>query len=284
VGKVDLHIHTTASDGRFTPAEIVRKASEKGLVYIAICDHDSIEGVIPAQEAAKSCRGITVIGGVEINTDIAAGELHILGYYCDCNNIELSNNLERLRNSRIERARKMIEKLRSLGMNIEYARVRELAGTGSIGRPHVAQAMLEKGYIANLKEAFNKYISRGGPAYVERDKITPVEATKLILQAGGIPVLAHPFTFENPEPLIKELKSAGLLGMEVYYGSYSPEQVNELLGMAMKHGLIPTGGSDFHGLDTSVEPQLGVVEVPLEAAEHLVALYRKRQSEKPGVA
>jgi 3',5'-nucleoside bisphosphate phosphatase len=276
VGKVDLHIHTTASDGRFSPAEIVRKAAEKGLVYIALCDHDSIEGVRPAQQAAANYPGLTVIGGVEINTDIPAGELHVLGYYCDCDNVELKNSLERLRKTRIERAIKMIEKLKGLGINIEYSRVRELAGTGSVGRPHIAQAMLEKGYISSLREAFNKYISRGGPAYVERDKITPVEAVQLILSAGGIPVMAHPLTFDNPEPLIKELKSAGLMGLEVYYGSYYPEQVNELLVMAVKYDLIATGGSDFHGLDSTFEPQLGLVEVPIEAAERLIALSRKR--------
>jgi 3',5'-nucleoside bisphosphate phosphatase len=276
VGKVDLHIHTTASDGRFSPEEIVRKAAEKGLVYIALCDHDSMEGVIPAQTASRNYPGLTVIGGVEINTDIPAGELHVLGYYCDSDNAELRSNLERLRASRIERAQKMIAKLKGLGINIEYSRVRELAGTGSVGRPHIAQAMLEKGYIFNLREAFNKYISRGGPAYVERDKITPAGAVQLILRAGGIPVLAHPLTFEDPEPLVKELKSAGLMGIETYYGSYSFEQVNELLGLAVKYDLIPTGGSDFHGLDSASEPQLGTVEVPLEIAERLVALSRRR--------
>ena len=275
MGKVDLHIHTTASDGKFTPAEIVRKSQASGLVYIAICDHDSIEGVIPAQEVARSLSGITVISGVEINTDIPAGELHILGYSLDCNNLELKTTLERLRNSRIERARTMIAKLRSLGINIDYARVRELAGTGSVGRPHIAQAMQEKGYINTLKEAFIKYISRGGPAYVERDKITPVEATQLILRAKGIPVMAHPYTCENPETFIRELKSAGLRGLEVYYGSYATEQVQELLRMANQYDLIPTGGSDFHGLNGLNEPPLGTVEVPLESAERLIALARE---------
>jgi predicted metal-dependent phosphoesterase TrpH len=272
VGKVDLHIHTSASDGRFSPAEIVRRASEAGLAFIAICDHDSIEGVVPAQSAALDFPGLTVIGGVEINTDIPAGELHLLGYFCDCQHAELAATLATLRSSRVERAIRMIKKLKGLGMRIDYERVEELAGKGSVGRPHIAQALLEKGYILSLREAFIKYLGRGGPAYIERDKITPAEATGLILRAGGIPVMAHPFTFDKPEALIGELKGQGLKGLEVYYGSYSPEQVRQLLDWSLKYDLIATGGSDYHGLDAGAEPPLGTVEVPLEAAQCLIAL------------
>jgi predicted metal-dependent phosphoesterase TrpH len=273
MSKVDLHIHTTASDGKFSPAEIVLKAQNSGLEYIAITDHDSIDGVVPARETAGNISGITVIGGVEINTDIPAGELHILGYFIDINNPELTATLERLRNSRKERARKMVGKLNALGIKIDYGRVQELAGTGSIGRPHVAEAMLEKGYISTIKDAFNKYIGRGGPAYVERDKITPADATRLILRAQGIPVLAHPLFCEEPAKKIVELKLAGLMGLEIYYIGYSPEQINGLLTLAQKYNLISTGGSDFHGLDTIAEPPLGTVEVPLECAERLIQLH-----------
>jgi len=275
VSKVDLHIHTTASDGKFTPAEIVRKAREAGLTYIAICDHDSIEGVAPAQEAASKNPGITVIGGVEVNTDIPAGELHLLGYFYDRNNIELKQTLVKLRESRIERAQKMINKLRKMGIKIDFVRVQELAGNGSIGRPHIAQAMLEKGYINSFREAFMNYINRGGPAYVERDKVTPAEAIQLILRSGGLPVLAHPLTFDNFEAIIAELKPAGLVGMEVYYNNYSSEQIKNLLRIAVKFSLIPTGGSDYHGLDSMNEAPLGTVEVPLESAERLIALSRQ---------
>ncbi len=274
MSKVDLHIHTTASDGKFTPAEIVRKAREAGLTYIAICDHDSIEGVDPAQEAASKNPGITVIGGVEINTDIPAGELHLLGYFYDSNNLELKQTLEKLRKSRIERAQKMINKLRKMGIKIDFVRVEELAGVGSIGRPHIAQAMLEKGYINSFREAFINYINRGGPAYVERDKVTPTEAIQLIIRSGGLPVLAHPLTFDNFEATIAELKPAGLVGMEVYYNNYSSEQIKNLLRIAVKFNLIPTGGSDYHGLDCMNEAPLGTVEVPLESAERLIALSR----------
>jgi 3',5'-nucleoside bisphosphate phosphatase len=275
VSKVDLHIHTTASDGKYAPAAIVRMALACGLRYIAICDHDSMEGILPAQKEAASDPNITVIAGVEINTDTSAGELHILGYLMESSNGELKVTLERLRNSRILRAQKMIDKLWKLGVHLEYERVRQIAGDGSIGRPHVAQAMLEKGYINSLKEAFMKYISRGGPAYVERDKITPAEATQLISSAHGVPVLAHPLTCVDPEPIIRDLASEGLQGLEVYYSTYSPEQIDNLLKLADKYGLIATGGSDFHGLDNLNEPQLGTVEVPLESVDRLIYLARR---------
>jgi 3',5'-nucleoside bisphosphate phosphatase len=275
VGKVDLHIHTTASDGKYTPAEIVRKARECGLTDIAICDHDSFEGVIPAQAAALKYPGLNVISGVEINTDTSLGELHILGFFIDCKSQELDSVLKRLRTSRIERASRMVEKLHRLGINIDPERVREIAGEGSVGRPHIAQAMYEKGYVFSLQDAFAKYISRGGPAYVERDKTTPAEAIQLILRAKGIPALAHPFTSENPEPLIRELKTSGLMGLEVFYGNYDSSQIQELLRLAYKYDLVPTGGSDFHGLDNLSEPPLGTVNVPVETVKRLTALARR---------
>jgi len=272
VGKVDLHIHTSVSDGRFKPSEIVRKAKDAGLVYIAICDHDSLDGIEEARRTAASIKGIEVLEGVEINTDIPAGELHMLGYCCDIENEEIQSVLETLRTSRVERAVKMIKKLRGLGIKIDYERVEELAGGGSVGRPHIAQAMLEKGYINSFKEAFIRFIGHDCPAYVERNKITPAEATHLITRARGIPVLAHPFTFNDPEKMVSELICEGLKGIEVYYGSYTPEQVQTLLGWANKYSLIPTGGSDFHGLDSNVEIPLGTVEVPLESVKRLLAM------------
>lgn len=272
MGEVDLHIHTTASDGKFTPAAIVSKSCESRLTHIAICDHDSIEGVIPAQIAAKNYSGINVISGVEINTDTALGELHILGYLIDCSHPELVFILNRLRNSRIERASKIIEKLHRLGVNIDLERVKEIAGEGAIGRPHIAQVMYERGYVYSLQDAFEKYISRGSPAYVERDKTTPMEAIQLIRRAKGIPVLAHPLNYENLEPLIKELKASGLIGLEVYYRNYNSLQVQDLLKLAEAYNLVPTGGSDFHGLDSLSEIPLGGVDVPIECVERLTTL------------
>lgn len=276
MSKIDLHIHSTASDGRFSPAEIVRHSAEHGLTIIAICDHDTVDGIIPAMEAAKAFPWLKVIPSVEINTDTPSGEVHILGYFIDYTNHELQATLERLRNSRQERAQRMIAKLGNLNIHIDWQRVQEIAGGGAIGRPHIAQAMLEKGYITALREAFTKYIGRGAPAYVERDKVTPTETVQLILRADGLPVLAHPLTINNPETMVVELKAAGLVGIEAYYDSYTGDEINRLVNLANKYNLITTGGSDYHGLDASNETMIGTVDVPVESVEQLIALAEQR--------
>jgi len=276
VAAIDLHIHTTASDGKHTPVEIVDKAASLGLKVIAITDHDTTEGIPSAVETARNYPSLRLIPGVELSTDVAKGEIHILGYFIDYTDSEFEESLARMRNSRVERARQMVQKLDKLGIHLDWARVREIAGEGALGRPHVAQAMLEKGYIANLQEAFRNYIGHGGPAYVERDKLTPAEAVKLILDADGLPVLAHPLTSGDIEGTIVELKETGLVGMEVYYASYSSEEINPLLGLAYKHGLIATGGTDYHGLDEKAETTMGGMDVPEQTVEQLVALAEKR--------
>ena len=276
MSKIDLHIHSTASDGRLSPMEIVRKSVEHGLTVIAVVDHDTVDGIAPALVAAKAFPGLKVIPAVEINTDVPYGEAHILGYFIDYTNHELRDALERLRNSRRRRAQGMIDKLGDLGIHIEWQRVQEIAGDSSIGRPHIAQAMLEKGYITSFKEAFTKYISRDGPAYVEREKIIPVGAVELILRANGLPVLAHPFTINDPEAMVAELKAAGLVGIEAYYDNYTADEVNGLVNLADRHNLIVTGGSDYHGLDDSNETMIGGADVPMESAERLIALAEQR--------
>jgi predicted metal-dependent phosphoesterase TrpH len=276
VTKVDLHIHSTASDGRLSPEDVVRKSAQLGLTVIAVTDHDSIDGIAAAQATARAFPGLRVIPAVEINTDVPAGEAHVLGYFIDYTDQELRATLSRLRNSRRERARKMISRLANLGIRIDWQRVQEIAGSGTIGRPHLAQAMLEKGYITSVKEAFIKYIGREGPAYVEREKITPAEAVGLILNANGLPVLAHPFTVNNPEALIAELKAAGLVGIEAYYNGYTDDEIGKLLSLAERHKLIATGGSDYHGLGDANETMIGGAPVPTEAAERLIALAEKQ--------
>ncbi len=276
MSKVDLHVHSTASDGRFSPSDIVRKSAAEGLTVIALADHDTVDGIVPAREAASAFPWLTVIPCVEISTDVPNGEAHILGYFINYTDQELQTTLERMRNSRRERARGMVAKLRNLGLNIEWERVQEIAGSGALGRPHVAQAMLEKGYINSLKEAFTKYISRDGPAYVEREKMTPEEAVALILQTNGLPVLAHPLTIPDPETMVIKLKAAGLVGIEAYYESYTTGEINRLVSLADRYGLITTGGSDYHGLDTSAETTIGNVDVPMESVEQLVALAEQR--------
>ena len=276
MARVDLHIHSTASDGRLSPAEVVYKSVELGLTIIAIADHDSVAGIAPALAAANASPWLKVIPCVEISTDVPNGEVHVLGYFIDYTDHELQATLERMRHSRRERAHRMVTKLGKLGIHIEWHRVQEVAGSGSIGRPHLAQVMLEKGYIASLKEAFTKYLSRGGPAYVEREKMTPQEAVGLILRTNGLPVLAHPLTIDDPETMVIELKAAGLVGIEAYYNGYTADEINGLVSLADRHNLIASGGSDYHGLDASTETMIGGADVPIEAAERLIALAEQR--------
>jgi len=276
VSRVDLHIHSTASDGRLSPADIVRKSVEQGLTTIALADHDSVDRIAPALEAARAFPWLRVIPCVEISTDVSSGEVDVLGYFIDYNDYELKATLERLRNSRRERAKGMIAKLENLGIHITWQRVQEIAGSGSIGRPHIAQAMLEKGHIASLKEAFTKYIGRDGPAYVERKRLTPVEAVELILRTNGLPVLAHPLTINNPETMVIELKAVSLIGIEAYYDSYTADEINRLVSLADRYNLIATGGSDYHGLELGFETEIGGAGVPMESAKQLIALAEQR--------
>jgi predicted metal-dependent phosphoesterase TrpH len=277
LGQVDLHVHSTASDGRLSPAEVIGVAAERGLVYIALADHDSVDGIAAAQAAAQRFPGLGVIPAIEISTDIPEGEVHILGYFIDYTDPALLARLAEFKNSRLRRAKKMVAKLEALGVPVDWERVLELAGTSTIGRPHIAQAMMEKGHVSSFKEAFDEYLGHGKPAYVERDKMLPAEAVALIVKARGLPVLAHPLTSADPEGLILELKPAGLVGLEVYYDGYSAEDVEGLLALAQKHNLIATGGSDFHGIEPESETAIGGAEVPLEVAERLIALAKERE-------
>ena len=283
MSRVDLHIHSNASDGRYSPAEIVRTAATAGLKVIALTDHDTIDGLVPAIEAAKEFPSLTLIPGVELSTDIPSGEVHVLGYFIEYSDQELKASLERMRNSRANRADKMVAKLKELGCNIELERVKEIAGNGALGRAHIAQALLEKGYIGSFKDAFTKYIGHGCPAYVGREKLTPAEAVKLVLKANGLPVLAHPFTALNPEEVIKELKTVGLVGMEVYYAGYLPTEVNSLLGLAQKYDLIPTGGTDYHGIDATSDITIGGTDVPIQSVERLMVLAGQRGMKTPSL-
>jgi predicted metal-dependent phosphoesterase TrpH len=275
VSLVDLHIHSTASDGKLSPSAIIAKAAEIGLRVVSITDHDCVDGVTPALQAAKAYASLTFIPGVEISTDLADGEAHVLGYFIDYASPELAKSLVKFRDSRLGRGKRMVEKLAGLGIFLEWTRVQAIAGDGAIGRPHIARAMLEKGYIASFEEAFNKYIGHGCPAYVSREKMTPEEAVALIVRSQGLPVLAHPFTVKDPEAMIISLKKAGLVGVETYYKDNTPQQTAFTLRLAEKYGLIPTGGTDYHGIENTKEVMMGGVEVPLEAAERLIAMAKK---------
>jgi predicted metal-dependent phosphoesterase TrpH len=273
--KADLHLHTTASDGRLEPKEMVSLAVKVGLDVIAITDHDTIDGIKPALAAAEAFPSLMVIPGVEINTDVPHGEVHILGYFIDYTDQKLAVALQRLRDSREGRAQQMVAKLSKLGVDIELQRVFELAQGGSVGRPHVAQALLEKNYVASEKEAFDKYIGRDGPAYVERYKLLPVEAVGLIVGARGLPVLAHPADIGDLKELVPKLKSVGLIGLEVYYRDYSSDVIAGLLKITEQYGLVPTGGTDYHAFGDDSEVIVGGALAPAQSVEKLLALADK---------
>ncbi|XUX00367.1 MAG: PHP domain-containing protein [Dehalogenimonas sp.] len=279
VSRVDLHLHSTASDGVFSPSEVVRKAGYLRLKYMALTDHDSVDGIAEALTEVKNFPNMTVIPGVEMSTDVASGDVHILGYFIDWQDPELIRRLKIMRISREDRGLAIVDRLRELGMPLEWERVKEIAGDAVIGRPHIAQAMLEKGYISYLGEAFDKYINRGGPGYVERIKMAPAEAVALIKSVGGVPVMAHPLTLPGYEKLIEELIPAGLAGIEVHYASFKDWEIERLKRLAGRLGLVATGGTDFHGLDPSTETMIGGQPVPISAVEGLL---QRRENPRHG--
>lgn len=282
--RADLHCHSTASDGLLSPSELVRLAYEQGVRIMALADHDSTEGVAEARRAAELYPDFTLIPGVEMGTDIPGGEVHVLGYFLDPDDPELRDTLHRLRDARRLRGLGMVEKLRELGFDVTWEQVQRFAGDGAVGRPHVAQALLEKGYVSNTTEAFDKYIGRNGPAYVERVKLTPAEAVATIVRLGGVACLAHPGDLENLDDTLAELKAAGMVAMEVYYKDYDPPTVERMLAAARRFDLIPLGGSDYHGLYGEDEPLPGGMHSPLpeESIEALLALGRERAAGRPG--
>jgi 3',5'-nucleoside bisphosphate phosphatase len=264
---VDLHSHTNASDGEHTPEELVALARDRGLVVLALTDHDTTAGVERALAAAAQAGDIELIPGVELSTDVPGHEIHILGYFVNWRDPEFLAMIDKFRDGRIGRAERIVAKLGELGAPIAFTRVQEIAGDGAIGRPHVAQALLEAGHVATIKEAFDLYLANDKPAYVEHYSLTPAEAVKLILSAGGVPVLAHP---RGVQQFVPELVKAGLLGLECYYPEYDERERSELIDLAKQYDLVVTGGSDFHGLHKMGHMSgLGEVDVPLEVVDKL---------------
>ena len=276
---IDLHLHTTASDGAFAPAELVRMAHKAGLDCIAITDHDSTDGVAAAQEAGQNC-GVRVIAGIEFNTMWHGQSVHILGYFVDTEHPELQAVVARQRDGRLYRAQKMVEKLAVLDLPLSWEDILERADGGAVGRPHIAKAMMEQGYVRDSNEAFAKYLGHGMPAYVEQPKLTPGDAVTLLHQAGGAAGLAHPYNVEGADQvdldtLVPELANAGLDAIETYYTGYTADQQAEILGIAERLDLIPTGGSDFHGGGILTQAELGAISVPAESLARLEAAVRQ---------
>jgi predicted metal-dependent phosphoesterase TrpH len=244
-------------------------ALARGLRVIALTDHDTVSGVVEAQAVAAGT-GLEVVAGVEINAAGGGTSLHMLGFYIDPQNSPLTEKLRAMRYARLGRARKMLERLRELGMPLEWEDVQALAGGESVGRPHVARALLDQGYVTTVKEAFERFIGLGGPAHIPRLRLSPTEAIQAIVEAGGVPVLAHS-AHSGPAVIarIPEFVGDGLRGVEVYYPYHSPDEVEMLLELCREYDLIATGGTDFHGPDSEEGAPLGSIHVPIECADRL---------------
>ena len=259
---IDLHLHTLASDGRLSPTELIQLVASQGLETISITDHDSTEGLAEAYEAAKKFPYMRIIPGIEMSADIPGDEVHVLGYFLDYHDVEFQEMLTELRRGRVGRAQVMVEKLVALGKPVEWERVLHFAGDGTVGRPHIALAMVEAGYFKEPKEAFEEYLGNDGLAYYDRPKLNPTESVAMIRKVGGVPVLAHPTFMNDMEAGIASLKKEGLVGMEVYYAQYDDDTVRHLARLAREYDLIPCGGSDYHGLGNTGEPLPGTLGPP----------------------
>ncbi len=265
----DLHIHTNYSDSSFSPEEVVAEAHKKGIQCIAIADHDTFKGIEPTRKAAEEY-GIEVIAGIELSSEINGKDVHILGYLFDYQSVDFEARLNTMQDTRISRMAKMILKLKSLGIdNIELKEVCDLAQSKSVGRPHLATVLKQKGWVSNIKKAFDKYIAEGAPAYVPKFKQSPQEAIALIREFGGVSVLAHPM-ITNVDELIPQLVKAGLGGLEAVYPDVSENVRDHYKGLARKHNLVVTGGSDSHG-QTGGHAAIGSTKLPYAYVEQLKA-------------
>jgi predicted metal-dependent phosphoesterase TrpH len=266
----DLHCHSTASDGRLAPAEVVRLAAGRGVRTLALTDHDTTDGLGQAVATAARVPGFRLVPGVELACDLPGTELHMLGLFIDPAHAGLQARLRQMRDGRVERAQRMTAVLAREGVPVRWERVEAIAGEASVGRPHVARALLEAGHVATIEEAFDRFLGFGKPAYVERERLEPEEGMALIRGAGGVPVFAHPPFSKNHVALAERLAGGGLWGLEVYYRHYPPEQVAALRALADRLGLVPTGGSDFHAFDRAEERLPGDIPFPEDAVAHVL--------------
>lgn len=272
--KADLHVHTTASDGLMSPKEVVCWASIKRLTAIGITDHDTVNGICSAMKASSEY-GVEIVPGIELSTLYEDEEIHILGYYIDYKAAWFLDTLSEIQNSRYKRAENIVNKLNGLGINITLEQVKNIANDGAVGRPHIARAMIDSGYISNIKEAFNTYIGRGCPAYVERYKLKSSEAIDIIKRLGGISILAHPGLIRK-KANIGNIINLGIDGIEVYHSKHDDETIRHALTIANYKKLLITGGSDCHGIILNNEPILGNCTVDYKYVQKLKEAHNRR--------
>lgn len=282
MGFADLHSHTTASDGTQPPAENVRLAKEAGLTAMAVTDHDTVAGLEEALSAGKMY-GIDVVPGVEISSVSGGQDVHVLGYWIDYRDPRFLERLAELREVRNRRNEMMLERLRELGIDITYEDVMASLKTSknpedTVGRPHIADALMRKGYVSSMKEAFDRYLAKGAAAYVNPPRIEPQTAVRWIREAGGAAVLAHPGLY-GMDSLIPELAAVGIVGVEAYHADHTPEQEAHYVKLAEEHGLLVTAGSDFHGSRAGV-----VFHAPIGSkriGDEVIARLYERKGERP---
>ena len=289
-GTIDLHTHTTRSDGSATPQELIELARAKGARAVAITDHDTVAAIVEARDAADRC-GIEFVAGIEISAEYSPGTMHILGYCIDERSLVLAEKLNRLKIARETRNPQIAGRLQSLGFDVDYSEVARLAGNEVVGRPHFARVMVQKGYASSIQDAFDRFLKKDAAAYVEKARLTPADSIALIHQAGGVAVLAHPYqlnlsSYKEAEELIGQLAQLGLDGLEAVYSRHDAAQRTRYAEIASRHGLLVTGGSDYHGSykpDIEIVTGLGDLEVPyelLEAVKARAASRSRRQTDE----
>ena len=273
--KIDLHMHSTRSDGRLTPTELVGVLAQREISVAALTDHDSTEGLDEAVAAAAAHPALRIVPGIEISAShptVDNSDIHLLGYFVDRADAALQRQLTALRKEREERGLRMLENLARLGYPLDWERVRELAEGASIGRPHIAHAMVGRGYVPTYKDAFNGLLNNGGAAFVGRTGVTLEDAARTIRNAGGAAVLAHPLYVEEYETLIPRLSDMGIVGLEAHYANYNAEEQRVLFNLAKRYGLLPCGGSDYHAMGNENEALPGADGPPPEVLEALERL------------
>jgi len=263
---VDLHMHTRLSDGLSTPRELLELVRSKNIDAFAVTDHDSLDGFRAVRELLKE-NDPELIPGLELSVSQGAGDVHLLAYLVDPDDEQLNRAIDAFQKRRTERGRLMVDRLKSMGINISYEDVEREAGHGAVGRPHVAEAMYRNGSIATYEAAFAKYIGNDGPAFVPKVNFAPQEAIELVHSAGGLVVLAHP-GIENAHEKIEALVEMGLDGIEIYHPSHKQSQTDRFRQLATDRGLLVTGGSDFHGRNDRTT-MIGSQKVPYKCLEQL---------------
>jgi len=265
--RIDLHMHSTFSDGLFTPTELIGKAVTKKLAAVSLTDHDCLDGTHEAVAAGKE-NGIEVLSGVELSCEFKGRDLHILGYGVDPDHAEFQEMLRRFRDTREARGLKIIEKLDKLGVSIDADDVMEKSGQGALGRPHIAAVLFEKGYVKTPSEAFDRYIAEGGPAYVPKYKMSPPEAIRHIRQAGGLAFMAHPGIFLKDMDEMSALLDEGFDGVEVYHSKHDGAMVKALIAIAEENDLLVSGGSDYHGF-TNRDLPIGALDISYDLLQRI---------------